>query len=920
VALATRNLYLVLKARDEASRVIRGFGRELDRAGTLARAEALRQRASMISLQSMQDSLVRQQEINDLRRRALAQRQRAEMLRETGASSARIQAAIRHSKALSLEATELSRANSVAAKTAQAAAAALTNEALSLEQSHKNAIRLSNALHTVSATLITIGSLLVVGGAAGMFVLFQMAKSAADYAKQVALTRTQVTDFKVSLKELSDIGLQVAQKIAVPFEQIQRALYNIFSSTNASLAESKILLEGFAKTAVAGQVSIEDAARGTIPILNAFNIPLNKVNDILDIQFQLVRKGVGTYEEFSKVFGKVVPSATRAGQSFQTVAAMLAFMTRNGQTAAMASTSAARALEAFSHPKAVANLEAMGIKMRDIKGNFLPLEQILTSLRDKLNTMPPASRVQALVEIFKGAGGTIQARRFIEQVLLRPGELEEYIGFLDDMKHANGAFGSAYGEMSNTVAAQTELMRNKWKVLQVTVGQIVTPAFIIIIALIQKVLDWFNHLSPKWQRIITLGFLFGSMLGIVGGAVVVFLGAIVGLAAAIMSAGASFFYLVGGVVAIVVALGALTAAFVAAVTKSAHFRKLVQGIRDDTVEFWKDTLVPAAIAVKKAFDEDMRPALERLVYLFENRVLPVVLSVYAAFMEKAVPAAKEIANTVKDALIFAFAAFSWMVNNMVIPAVERLTVFYYEHKATIDQVVSVLIWLGKNLGKAAIMFAAVGAVVGGAAVIGSLIFLITVIENTIAVLKFIIGIVRSVVNWFKDLGDSSSGAGTAVTRTWANTMDFMKTIPGKIILALGSLATLLVHSGEELIMGLIHGIEHKIGDLGNMVKKAAQTVKDFWPFSPAKTGPLSGTGSLFYAGQSMMEQLQKGIESVTPALAMTTGAAAHAVADRLSEPPQSASRTVNQTITINTQQLSPRRLSSDLGFALAGVS
>lgn len=104
------------------------------------------------------------------------------------------------------------------------------------------------------------------------------------------------------------------------------------------------------------------------------------------------------------------------------------------------------------------------------------------------------------------------------------------------------------------------------------------------------------------------------------------------------------------------------------------------------------------------------------------------------------------------------------------------------------------------------------------------------------------------------------------------------------------------------------------------MKSAAQTVKDFWPFSPAKTGPLSGTGNLFYAGQSMIEQLQKGIESLTPSLAVTTGAAAGAVADRLSEPPQSSSKVVNQTINITTQELNPRRLSQELGFALGGVS
>jgi len=414
VAIATRNLYLVLKARDEASRVIRGFGRELTRANALARAEQLRNAAGIATL-------------------------RAAELEAAGAA----QKDIDQQRLLARQ---------------------LRSQAQEIERNHRSLLRLANSMQTLSATLITVGSGLVLIGGATIAGLAKATQISVEYARQVSLTMTQVDGFKTSLSELSQVGLDVAKNVAVPFEEIQPELYDIFSSTNANVAQAKILLEGFAKTAVAGQVSLQDATRGTIPILNAFKIPLDKVNDILDIQFQLVRKGVGTYGEFSKVFGRVVPSATRAGQNFQTVAAMLAFLTRNGLSAAMASTASARALDAISNPKSVHNMEELGIKVRDVKGNMLPLVDILQNLQKYLLKLPNKDRVSALVDLFKGAGGTIQARRFLDQVLLKPGQLDDFIGFLGDMNQSTGQFQKAYATMSDTVSAKTQLLKNKLKV------------------------------------------------------------------------------------------------------------------------------------------------------------------------------------------------------------------------------------------------------------------------------------------------------------------------------------------------------------------------------------------------------------------------------------------------------------------------
>jgi TP901 family phage tail tape measure protein len=870
MALATRNLYLVLKARDEASRVVRGFGRELSRAGRLAQAETLRNRAGLAA-------------------------QRASYLAMTGASAA----AVDGQKHLSRE---------------------LRNQATALERSHRASVRFTNALHTASATLITVGSGLAIAGGAGLLFLKSAVDVAAEYERQVRLTSTQADVFKASLEEFAQVGIRVANSIAVPFEQIQPALYDILSSTNANLREAEILLEGFSKTAVAGQVSLAEASRGTIPILNAFNIPLEKVNDILDIQFQLVRKGVGTYGEFSKVFGRVTPSATRAGQNFQMVAAMLAFLTRNGLSAAMASTSAARALEAMSHPKSVEFMEDLGIKVRDAAGNFLPLNESLSNLRDHLNKLPKKERVGELVEIFKGAGGTIQARRFLEQVLLRPGELEEFTTFLGDMNTATGQFEMAYGTMADGVAAQTELMRNKWKVLQETVGRIVTPAFIAIIEGIQGVLDWFNKLSPGTKRVVVAILGVTSVLLVLAGLAVVVLGSFAALTAAITIAGSSFFILTGIVAGITTGFLLLGGAFFYLFQKSEWFRFFVKDVGESLMSFWKDAVLPVAQGIRDAWDQYMGPPLSRLWDVIENQIIPAASELHSVFMSQIIPAVREVGNWLKDHLAIAFEVVGKFIDGMLIPALKRAQKWYYEHKETIDPLIATLIEVSKQVAKVAIFIGTFLAAILAGPIIGLIIGFVGLIALMIAGFINTIETVKRVIAWFKSWGDSAEKVKGVVKTAMTNAVAFIKTIPDKIKGLFANAGQFLLNAGKQIIQGLVDGIRSKIPSIGDIMGKAMNLLKGFVPGSPAKWGPLAGAGSMFNSGKELVRQFNAGISAMQAPQSREGRRLALNAAGSTLQAPSAATRTITNNITVHTQQIDPRRESAQLGFLLAGRS
>lgn len=73
--------------------------------------------------------------------------------------------------------------------------------------------------------------------------------------------------------------------------------------------------------------------------------------------------------------------------------------------------------------------------------------------------------------------------------------------------------------------------------------------------------------------------------------------------------------------------------------------------------------------------------------------------------------------------------------------------------------------------------------------------------------------------------------------------------------------TKLYQSGKALIQGFINGINSLIQKAKNSIKSFVQSIRDYFPFSPAKVGPFSGKGYTTYSGRALMEDWAAGIAS-----------------------------------------------------------
>jgi TP901 family phage tail tape measure protein len=426
-------------------------------------------------------------------------------------------------------------------------------------------------------SMMALGAGIGAIGAAGLAFLGKATADAKDYNAQVALTTTQMSGVKASFQQVAQAGLDVASKVAVPFDQIQSGLYDIFSSMNVNLPQAQYLLTNFSKEAVAGQVDLSVAEKASIGIMNAYGMKVSQVSQVQDTMFNLVKLGVGTYADFANVIGLVTPSAVRANQTFTQTAALMAFTTRNGLSASSAASAVARGLDAIGKSRqtiqdfgqvvvgelGVKAANALGItakstiQMTNAAGDLLPVNQIITELGTSLKGLNPTQMSSVLTAMFKGTGGTIQAMRFITLAVKNYGSLNSMV---KEMGASKGDLQAAYNVMANTPAMQIQLLKNNFHVLMVEIGNVLLPILNKATIGFKNVFEWIDKVPKPVLELMVAFVAITSTLAILTGIVLIFGGAWLVLSTILEASEIALLPIIGTAALVVAAVLALAVA------------------------------------------------------------------------------------------------------------------------------------------------------------------------------------------------------------------------------------------------------------------------------------------------------------------------------------------------------------------------
>ena len=107
---------------------------------------------------------------------------------------------------------------------------------------------------------------------------------------------------------------------------------------------------------------------------------------------------------------------------------------------------------------------------------------------------------------------------------------------------------------------------------------------------------------------------------------------------------------------------------------------------------------------------------------------------------------------------------------------------------------------------------------------------------------------------------------SALRSRLTESVNWVKGLPGRVRSALGNLGGVLRAAGQALIRGFINGIRSMVGSAKSAARSVVSSVRNLFPFSPAKEGPFSGKGYTSYSGRALIAGFGDGIEAQAPRL------------------------------------------------------
>jgi hypothetical protein len=125
----------------------------------------------------------------------------------------------------------------------------------------------------------------------------------------------------------------------------------------------------------------------------------------------------------------------------------------------------------------------------------------------------------------------------------------------------------------------------------------------------------------------------------------------------------------------------------------------------------------------------------------------------------------------------------------------------------------------------------------------------------------------------------------AIHDAFDDSMTWLALLPERAATKLSNLGDTLYQSGRDLLGGFISGMVSKLQDAKDAAGGILGSIKDFFPNSPAKTGPFSGKGWTHYSGQAVMDDWGGGMVAAIPGLLSNVQSAVGAAAGALSGTP-----------------------------------
>lgn len=737
------------------------------------------------------------------------------------------------------------------------AAAASAGLATSFQRAGDKLKKIGGSISAAGQTMVRGVTLPIVGVGIAAAVAFDKVDEGLDtVAAKSGFTGDKLKGLEVTFKNVAANATQGMDEIGESVGLLAGKL----NLTGAPLEKLSTQVLDFARVT---RTDAATAADTVATALQAFGLSANDAGPLLDSLVAASQRSGISVSELGSQLATVAPQFQTYGLSVEESIGLLTAFGKSGIPATKMATGLNTAFK---------NLREQGVKdlpqgLRDV------FEQIK-------NAENPTKATRIAVETFGSRVGITLAEA-IRSGKVSLADLDKGLkgtkGALDDAVKATEGPQEAFARLKN----QAMLLGAQFAELALPIVQKLIPA-------VQSVIDWFRSLSPQTQELIVKIAAIAAVVGpvlVVLGSLVTALGAIFGAIGFIIGSP-----VVLTIIGIVAAIAALAAAAKYAWENFEGFRNIVTGVWKAIqaaigyVVNWFQTYVGPIISDVLGWITDDTSGLRRFFDDAFNGIWEIAQKVAAWFMDTMWPTLDAVFQLIGQAIPILWAAFKvywtniftavktvveWFVTyvwpvlqnvfGLIATAVGVLWNAYKTYFTFIwDLVKKVIDWI-VNTGWPFIRDAfnnwKRGAEILWEGIQTAFNLIKSHIETVVGTIKAILGgigtIVATVIGFFDSIRQG-------IVDKFKAAVTFVTGIPGKILEALGDVATTLWSAGSDLIGGLIEGIKARAGEVLSTIAsfitdKIPQWVKD-------RLGISSPSKVMMEIGQWIPEGMARGIE------------------------------------------------------------
>ena len=271
---------------------------------------------------------------------------------------------------------------------------------------------------------------------------------------------------------------------------------------------------------------LDTVSAGLVATINGFHGSFEEAGTYADVFANACNNSALDVNSLSEAMSIAAPIFASAGYSVNDAALYMGVMANNGIDADKAANSLKTGLARLVSPakEGAAMMDKLGISVTNSDGTMKDSVTIQKELHDAFSQLSESEQIAAASAIF----GKNQMAPWLALINTAPGDV-------NTLNEALGETGTALdmqASMMSGFGGSIEQLKSGIDVLATSFGEALAPMLQVVINGIQKLVDWFNSLSPKTQSIIAGVTLVVAAIGpllVIIGTLISSIGSVIGV-------------------------------------------------------------------------------------------------------------------------------------------------------------------------------------------------------------------------------------------------------------------------------------------------------------------------------------------------------------------------------------------------------